>query len=381
MKSFLNMLPIIVMAAAFLTADDGALAQDFSPPIVTVPAQSVDALRSHFGFMALRTAKMPADNVDLDSMLLTGKYAALAQRLRSVATSDEVERDINWEDAKIYNGGGFFVSLAYVYDAWRVGNAQNDDIGEIRKGRAALAFMYALDLVRIDGTKCADPSAPGHRADQLIFANAPVLKYLRGQSQASRFNTASISLALEKATADLRVPDKFLCSGGLAQMSDSIRAQGDEPLPTIAMPGYVGKTVLVPEDPAFKPQFVDESVWRVKQLDARDKAPAFLTSFLQGPVGATYTPPELEPDICPTPYPKIAMRLREEGRAVAAISIGADHQISECRIVQGSGSPRLDQATCRRLRCAAKAALLTGEPWQPGQQSKTVVWNLKYQSP
>ena len=70
MKSFLKMLPIIVMAAAFLPADDGALAQDFSPPIVTAPAQSVDALRDHFAFMALRTAKMPPDNVDLDSMLL-----------------------------------------------------------------------------------------------------------------------------------------------------------------------------------------------------------------------------------------------------------------------------------------------------------------------
>lgn len=56
----------------------------------------------------------------------------------------------------------------------------------------------------------------------------------------------------------------------------------------------------------------------------------------------------------PANYPAEALKLRQEGPAVATLTIGKDGRVSACRIKESTGSPSLDQATCdiavRRVR-------------------------------
>jgi hypothetical protein len=375
MIKFLFALTVIPLVVFPLATDRLAFAQPYLQTEVTPPTKSVQELRDHFRFMSLPPSRMPADAANLDRMLVSGEYLALTKRLREAESIDEIERDLSWEDHKIYDGGGFYVAFAYAYDAWRLGEARKDVVGAIHKQRAGLAFLYAYDLIVVDGPKCADVSAPGHRFDQLMMQNAGILAFLKAQSQTVRYNFGSVSVDLEKATSELRQPDKVLCSGGLAQMSESLRAQHDKSLPTV--PGNVGKTVLVPGSADFKPQFLDASVWQSKQAEARSKLPTLLTSFLQGPVVPSAGSHYSEPNVCPTPYPQISVRLNEQGQTVVAVSVGADHRVSACRVVRTSGYIRLDEATCRSLQCRAEAALQSGKPWQPGEESKSVTWGLR----
>jgi hypothetical protein len=365
-------------AFALLGMAPSGQAQDPFPMTAVAPAKSVDALHQEFYFMALPNAKMPADQADLDKMVQTHDYLGLGKRLRSATEADEIERDVNWEDAQIYNGAGFLLAIAYMYDAWRLGVSRQDDIGEIRKQRAALAFLYGLDLASIDAPECADATAPGHRIDQLIFQNVSILRYIKAQSAVVRMSSASRSLELEKATSLLRRPDDVLCSGGMAQIGAGLRANGDKPLPEVkGAPGTIGKTLAVPDDPAFRVQFLDPAVYEPKREAARAAMPASLTKFLQGPVAGTYVPAGQDPNICPAPYPSVSQRLQEQGQTLTGVSIGPDHHMTSCSIVRSSGSIRLDEASCRQMRCSAEAAIKNGAPWPEGLQTKSVVWALR----
>src|ERR1700722_3987427 len=75
-------------------------AQEPLPMTAVAPAKSVDGLRQEFYFMALPNAKMPADQADLDKMVQTHDYLGLGKRLRGATEADEIERDVNWEDAQ-----------------------------------------------------------------------------------------------------------------------------------------------------------------------------------------------------------------------------------------------------------------------------------------
>lgn len=46
-------------------------------------------------------------------------------------------------------------------------------------------------------------------------------------------------------------------------------------------------------------------------------------------------------------YPKEALRLRQEGLSVALVHVGTNGMVKSCTIQQSSGSPSLDDATCK----------------------------------
>ena len=223
---------------------------------------------------------LPSDAAELDRLLLVGD-PALPARLRARSTGAEVATDLNWESSRLYDGAGFLAAYAYMNDLWRLGSASDGATGEGLKGSAAMAFLYAFDLVAVDGVKCADPSAPAHRTDQLIGQNPEIVRYIHGLPLAARVQIADISLAIELATADLRRDDAVLCSGGLAQIRQGLAAQGDKPLALVPNSrGTVGRTYAVPAAPGYRPQFAAPDVWRPRQEAARRALPNTLDRVL-----------------------------------------------------------------------------------------------------
>lgn len=173
-------------------------------------------------------------------------YAALVPRLRAVSTAADLELVLNWERARILDGGGFVIVYAYMSDLWRFGAALLPAPGDGLKQTAGAMFAYAVTLVALDGMKCEDASAPGHRRDQLLSQNPDLLRYVAAQPRAARMTMGTVALAFDAATRTLRRNDDVLCRGGMSEMTAGLKAQGDKPMEQApSTPGMVGKTLPV----------------------------------------------------------------------------------------------------------------------------------------
>lgn len=67
------------------------------------------------------------------------------------------------------------------------------------------------------------------------------------------------------------------------------------------------------------------------------------------PAEAVVTPPSpaITRGLTDMDYPKEALRLKQEGLSVVLAQIGANGKVETCTVQQSSGSPSLDDATCR----------------------------------
>ena len=227
---------------------------------------------------------MPADAAALDAMVARSDGAALSRRLGGTSDPAQVDLDLNWERDRLFAGGGFLLAQAYMTDLWRTGAALPGAAGDQLKQSAALFLVYAVTLIRLDGPRCADPSAPAHRQQQLFARNQPLVTFLRGQPRPTRMKIGSLAVAWEAATSTVRRDDPVLCGDGLDAMVAGLKAAGDAPLREVPnAPGTFGRTLAVPSAPDDRPRFVPASTWAPVQAERRRALPEFLTSFLTVP--------------------------------------------------------------------------------------------------
>jgi hypothetical protein len=225
------------------------------------------------------------------------EFLTVPKRLQSAGSAQEINLNMNWEQAKLYNGAGFIVAYSYTHDLWRLGSGLPATSGDQLKESAGMMFLYTFDLIVADGPKCADLSASTHRRDQLFTQNRPIFDYLRAAPVASKMRMGTVSLSIETATAQVRTKDEVLCSGGLDEMSEGLKAQGAKPLqPVPNAPGTFGKTYAVPPAPGYKPKFVDDKIWRLKQATARQDLPAALIRLLSVSTISQPASTQLTPD-------------------------------------------------------------------------------------
>ncbi|HEX4270263.1 MAG TPA: energy transducer TonB [Rhizomicrobium sp.] len=87
------------------------------------------------------------------------------------------------------------------------------------------------------------------------------------------------------------------------------------------------------------------------------------------PIMRTHTQP---------PYPPISVRLGEQGTTLIEVGIGTDGNVTECSVVKGSGSDRLDGASCDWVKSHWRwqPPTLNGAPTAAKTQIN-VTWNLK----
>ncbi len=78
------------------------------------------------------------------------------------------------------------------------------------------------------------------------------------------------------------------------------------------------------------------------------------------------------------PYPPISVRLGEQGSTLIEVNINTEGNVTECSVVKGSGSERLDGASCDWVKghWRWQPPTLNGQPTAAKTQIN-VTWNLK----
>ncbi|MEW9854800.1 energy transducer TonB [Novosphingobium sp. M1R2S20] len=79
----------------------------------------------------------------------------------------------------------------------------------------------------------------------------------------------------------------------------------------------------------------------------------------------------------PDDYPQRALREERTGTTGFRVTVGTDGRVVDCQITSSSGSPDLDEATCKNVtrRARFKPALQNGEPVQ-GTYSNRIRWEI-----
>ena len=109
-------------------------------------------------------------------------------------------------------------------------------------------------------------------------------------------------------------------------------------------------------------------------------APAAATPATPAPAAAPVLtrPQAIEGTHTLPPYPIEAKRLGESGNTLMRVAISTQGMATECTVVGGSGSPRLDAAACHHvvLRWRWNPATRDGQP-VAATTAVTVVWSLQ----
>jgi hypothetical protein len=226
-----------------------------------------------------RAAPLPSDE-QLDALLAARNWDRLVTAFEGLKSDESLVRALDWLDARINSGGGSLLGFLYSRFLWDLGSAQNvNDPDKDPRLRAGLMVLYTLQLIIIDGTKCADQSAPGHRIDQLLADYGPVIQYLKTKRAKFKAKVIDAAIALEKRTAPLRKDDDLLCRGGLEEMMAGIEAGRAKQVPT--PPDQIGKTIVVDPPPDYAPKFVAPQTYKPMQAKARSEIRSDLLKMLQ----------------------------------------------------------------------------------------------------
>jgi hypothetical protein len=255
---------IVVFALLFVMA----------PPVDA--SEKVSGTKSGTGMVA---APLPSDE-QLDALLAARNWNGLVRAFEGAKSDGSLVRALDWLDARINSGGGFllaFLNSRFLWDIDSVPNVNNPD--KDPRFRAGLMVLYTLQLIIIDGTKCADQSAPGHRIDQLLEDYGPVIAYLKTKPAKFKAKVIDAAIALEKRTAPLRKDDDLLCRGGLEEMMAGIEAGRTKQVPT--PPDQIGKTIVVDPPPDYAPKFVAPETYKPMQAKARSEIRSDLLKMLQ----------------------------------------------------------------------------------------------------
>jgi hypothetical protein len=245
-------------------------------PPVDASEKVSDTTKSETGMVA---APLPSDE-QLDALLAARNWDGLVTAFEGVKSDESLVRALDWLDARINSGGGFllaFLNSRFLWDIDSVPNVNNPD--KDPRFRAGLMVLYTLQLIIIDGTKCADQSAPGHRIDQLLEDYGPVIAYLKTKPAKFKAKVIDAAITLEKRTASLRKDDDVLCRGGLEEMMAGIEAGATKEAPT--PPGQVGKTIVADPPAGYAPKFVAPETYKPMQEKARSEIRSDLLKMLQ----------------------------------------------------------------------------------------------------
>lgn len=221
---------------------------------------------------------MPARRADLDKAASKADFAAIKVILATAANLDDVNRNMAWEELQIVQGGSVFYSFLYLDDLWTMGvKFPNDPNAAALKRYAGVVGLYTLQQVEIDAARCGDPSAPGHRVDQLLAGRPALWAYVMALPETTRRDLAVEAIKLEARTAKLRHDDPVLCSGGVQNM---VQALKDDNTPLSAQSGGRRDVPMTPVA-----AYADPAVSAPQQAKARAEIPMALARLLKLPEG------------------------------------------------------------------------------------------------
>jgi hypothetical protein len=258
------------LALAFLASAAVAQPADDAPTAPTVPPT-----------VHIAANPMPAAREEFEKLAAHGDFFELGKRLDGAKSLDEVNRDMDWEELQIVQGDTLFFNFVYIDSLWGLGGKYPEPMGGITKRFAGVMALYTAQQIMIDAPRCADPSAPDHRMDQLTIGRGDVWRYVMSLPEVTRRDLAVEALKLEARTAKLRREDVTLCSGGMAEIN--ARLARDPALANKQLTPGSGGRVDLPPGPTMPPQFVDAKTAAPKQAAIRARMPGVLATFLKLP--------------------------------------------------------------------------------------------------
>jgi hypothetical protein len=221
---------------------------------------------------------LPSD-AELDALAAARNWNALGLAL-SQPTNPELARAMNWLGTRLDAGGGLMLGIVYARDLWGVGLSQQvDDPAKDMRLTAGVITLYTYQLIVIDGAKCADRTAPGHRIEQLFSGRGATLAFLKKQPPEIKARIVDGALALEKKTAPLRQEDDLICRDGLEQMKAGLERGQQHDVAT--PPGQIGRTVAVAPPADWVPKFVAPEIYKPLQDNARAGMKASLLTLVE----------------------------------------------------------------------------------------------------
>jgi hypothetical protein len=211
----------------------------------------------------------------LDPLLAANDFDALARSL-SVVPLDE---RLLWLRGKLFEqGGSVFLAYAYMGLLWQVGVQKNDsDPKTDVRATAGLLWLYIYQVIKIDGLRCEDVSAPEGRKTQFLTGFRPIYQFVRDMPPDLQAKVFGTSLKMESAIAPKRSNDFFLCSGGIAQFGAALNQSGgnqtigDLSKNSTPSPGVPGGVVTLPKATGYVPKFLPAGTFEQKQAAMRTK--------------------------------------------------------------------------------------------------------------
>ena len=224
---------------------------------------------------------LPANAAELFALLSQRHYTELSQLFRNTNKFEEIMLNMNWQNSMMLLGASAFINFSYIANLDRISTALGEVRGVEPRKTAAMTWLYTYELILIDGVKCKDGSAPGHRKDQLLTTFPTVVKSIRTFSDEEIDTIVKTALKMESFTAPRRTDDDFLCRGGLAEMQAALAKYGNEATREVPTPqGGLGKTMEIRADPDYKPEFLDRMTYEPKQAEFRASMPEILSKFV-----------------------------------------------------------------------------------------------------
>ena len=196
------------------------------------------------------------------------------------------------------------------------------------------------------------------------------------KSAASRATSVAIVIAIHVAGIAGLVA--ALAQGALMKQLQEIKASVDtQKTPPKAPPPPPPDLVKPPPPVAIVPEFQVASAPPPPVHTEAPKPPPppppaptrAITNDPLRPIMRTHTQP---------PYPPISVRLGEQGSTLIEVNINTEGNVTECSVVKGSGSERLDGASCDWVKghWRWQPPTLNGAPTSAKTQIN-VTWNLK----
>lgn len=206
----------------------------------------------------------------LDRLLAAGDNDALVRAALQPGSSNLLFTTLDWGKARLLNGSGLTVGLVYARALWRVGlMTKNTEMLD----SSSLITLYNLLVMHADGVKCADQTAVTNRLQGITAGYYEQVVHLKNVPPIDGMSVGTVAMEMERKLAPKRGNDNYLCRGGMQEYVDYLKAHPDADKGAQTVPGQVGRTVVIPNDPAYEPAFLPMGEWGPKQFLAREKFP------------------------------------------------------------------------------------------------------------
>lgn len=220
---------------------------------------------------------------ELDRLLQAKDYKPLGEKIAGISTMDEAKPALDWLQAKMMEGNSAFITMLYSRLLWNYAGQLPDESAKGIQQTSAMAMLYALAAISIDGQRCGDNSAPTHRAEQLVTIEPAISLFLRTLSAEEAQQLVDLVVLLEARTSSRRTAAgdvDFLCTGGMEEMTYNLEHGTSREVRSA--PGVYGRTVALKGDGNYRPSEKPEADWRAAADKERAALPTTLREFVEG---------------------------------------------------------------------------------------------------